>query len=53
MILPPNTYLLNIEIPSKGTFKKTFIVKGRKYYLKEVNQNIIVSFDEEPIKSKP
>lgn len=52
MILPPNTYEINIDIPGKGYFKQPLIVAGRNKYKKELNQNITVSFDipEEPDK---
>ncbi len=52
MALPPGRYDIEIDIPSKGYFKKPFIVAGRKQYKKEVQQNITVSFDtiEEPQK---
>jgi tetratricopeptide (TPR) repeat protein len=52
MILPPNSYEINIDIPGKGYFKKLYNVAGRNKYRKELNQNIIVSFDDplEPAK---
>ncbi|MBL4669800.1 MAG: PD40 domain-containing protein [Flavobacteriales bacterium] len=45
MILPPNNYEINIDIPNKGYFKKRYTVLGRKKYRKEINRNITVSFD--------
>jgi tetratricopeptide (TPR) repeat protein len=46
MILPPNKYEIQIDIPGKGYFKKILIVAERNKYRKELNQNIIVTFDE-------
>ncbi|MBL4593324.1 MAG: PD40 domain-containing protein [Flavobacteriales bacterium] len=51
MILPPNNYEINIDVPGKGYFKQAFIVAGRNKYKKELKRNITVSFDsEEPNK---
>lgn len=52
MILPPNNYEINIDIPGKGYFIQLFSVAGRNKYRKELNRNITVSFDdpEEPNK---
>jgi tetratricopeptide (TPR) repeat protein len=45
MILPPDNYEINIDIPDKGYFKKLFTVAGRNKYRKELKKNITVSFD--------
>jgi len=45
MILPPNKYEINIDIPGKGYFKQIFTVLGRNKYRKELKRNITVSFD--------
>ncbi len=45
MILPPNNYEINIDIPGKGYFKKAFAIAGRNKYRKEVKRNITVSFE--------
>ena len=45
MILPPNNYEINIDVPEQGYFKKAFNVLGRNKYKKEKKQNITVSFD--------
>ncbi|MCO6499809.1 MAG: hypothetical protein J5I47_05455 [Vicingus serpentipes] len=44
MILPPNKYEINIEVPGKGTFKETLLVEDRSKYKKEINRNIRISF---------
>jgi tetratricopeptide (TPR) repeat protein len=48
MILPPNKYELNVDVPGKGTFKKVFTVADRNKYKKEMNYNIVISFEPEP-----
>lgn len=45
MILPPNNYEINIDIPGKGYFKQLYNVAGRNKYRKEMSKNIKVSFD--------
>ncbi len=45
MILPPDKYEINIDIPGKGYFKQLFTVTGRNKYKKEMKRNITVSFD--------
>ena len=45
MILPPNQYEINIDIPGKGYFKETLVVAGRNKYRKEIKRNITASFD--------
>lgn len=45
MILPPSTYEIQINFPEKGYFKKTLIIAGRNKYKKEMEQNIMVTFD--------
>ena len=44
MILPPNKYEINIDIPGKGYFKKLFVVEGRNKYKPEISKNIRVTF---------
>ncbi len=46
MILPPDKYELNIDIPSKGYFKKNFVVGDRNKYKPEITRNIVVTFEE-------
>jgi tetratricopeptide (TPR) repeat protein len=45
MILPPNIYEVNIDIPGKGYFKQKLIVADRSAYKKELTKNILVTFD--------
>ena len=45
MILPPNKYELNIEIPGKGYYKELFVVEDRTKYKSEISRNIKVNFN--------
>ncbi|MCB0402540.1 MAG: tetratricopeptide repeat protein, partial [Flavobacteriales bacterium] len=44
MILPPNKYVMNVEVPGQGTFKKELNVQGRNKYKPEIERNIRVIF---------
>ncbi len=48
MILPPNKYEMNIDIPGKGYYKNIFIVEGRNKYRTEISKNIKVTFNNTP-----
>jgi len=45
MILPPNKYEVNIDIPGLGYYKQPLIIEGRSKYRKEIKRNITVSFN--------
>lgn len=45
MILPPNKYEIQIDIAEKGYFKKTLVIEDRNKYKKELNKNIMITFD--------
>jgi len=45
MILPPNKYEINIDIPGKGYFKQEYIVGDRNQYREELEKIIKVTFD--------
>ena len=45
MVLPPDDYEINIDIPEKGYFKQPLIIAGRNKYKKERTLNITVTFD--------
>ncbi len=47
MILPPDVYEIIIDDPNKGTFKKRLVVRGRKYFRKEITANIQVIFNND------
>jgi len=45
MILPPNNYEINIDIPEQDSFKQSFNVLGRNKFKNETEHNITVTFD--------
>jgi tetratricopeptide (TPR) repeat protein len=45
MALPPNDYILKIDIPKKRDIKQPITIQGRNKYKKEITHNITVTFD--------